>query len=57
MLATAYAVAWQSTFVYLTFFDGYAYTWWNWPIALGANQILGAVWPIYWAVLRPLMQG
>lgn len=43
-----------ATFVYLTFFDGYVYTWWNWLIAIPVNLFLGEIWPIYWLILRPL---
>lgn len=43
-----------ATFVFLTFFDGYAYNWWNWLIALPTNFFLGEIWPIYWLLLRPL---
>jgi len=43
-----------ATFGKLTFFDGYHYTWWNWMIALPANEFLSFIWPIYWAILRPL---
>ncbi|HEX8400528.1 MAG TPA: hypothetical protein VF628_02365 [Allosphingosinicella sp.] len=50
--------SWQigsvATFVYLTFFDNYPYTWWNWLIAVPVNMILGEIWPIYWLILRPL---
>jgi hypothetical protein len=42
------------TFVYLTFFDGYRYTSWNWLIAVPANLILASMWPIYWLILRPV---
>ena len=49
-------VVWQigsiATFVYLTFFDGYVYTWWNWIIVLPINLFLGEIWPIYWALLK-----
>jgi len=41
------------TLVFLTFFDNYAYTWWNWVIAVPINIFLGEIWPIYWAILRP----
>lgn len=44
--------AW-ATFLFLTFFDGYQYTWWNWLIALPVNAFLGQIWPIYWLLLRP----
>lgn len=43
------------TFLKLTFFDDYRYNWWNWIIAVPMNEILAAIWPIYWAILRPLM--
>ncbi len=52
-------IVWQlgalATFVYLTFFDDYEYTWWNWIIAVPVNIIMGEIWPIYWAILRPLL--
>jgi len=41
-----------ATMVYLTFLDGYAYTWWNWIIALPVNLFLSTIWPLYWAVLH-----
>lgn len=44
-----------ATFIYLTFFDGYGYTWWNWLIAVPVNLLLGEIWPIYWLILRPIM--
>ncbi|RYG87847.1 MAG: hypothetical protein EON59_06225 [Alphaproteobacteria bacterium] len=43
-----------ATFVFLMFFDGYSYTWWNWIIAIPANLFLSAIWPIYFLILRPL---
>ena len=51
-------IVWQVgslvTFAKLTFFDGYIYNWYNWIIALPVNLFLGEIWPIYWAVLRPI---
>jgi hypothetical protein len=44
-----------ATFLYLTFFDGYVYTWWNWLIAVPINMFLSTIWPIYWLILRPLL--
>lgn len=44
-----------ATWVFLTFFDNYQYTWWNWIVAVPANFILGAIWPIYWLILLPLL--
>jgi hypothetical protein len=41
-----------ATFVFLTFFDGYAYNSWNWLIAVPINVFLGTIWPIYWGILR-----
>jgi len=43
------------TFAYLSFFDGYVYTWWNWIVAIPVNIILSQIWPIYWLILRPVM--
>jgi len=43
-----------ATFVYLTFFDGYIYTWWNWLIAVPINFFLAQIWPIHWLILRPI---
>jgi len=52
-------VIWQggalATFIYLTFLDDYSYNAWNWIIAVPINLFLGEIWPIYWAILRPLM--
>jgi len=39
-------------FIYITFFDGYIYTWWNFVIAIPVNILLSTIWPIYWAFLR-----
>jgi len=44
------------TFVKLTFFDGYVYNWWNWIIAIPLNEFLGLIWPIYWAIIRPIFR-
>jgi hypothetical protein len=54
-LFCAWQLAGVATFVYLTFFDGYEYNWWNWVVALAVNGILAEIWPIYWFILRPLM--
>lgn len=42
-----------ATFVKLTFFDHYAYTAWNWIIVVPINELLAAMWPIYWAIIKP----
>lgn len=41
-----------ATLIYLTFFDGYIYTAWNWIIVLPVNIMVASIWPIYWAVLH-----
>lgn len=43
-----------ATFGKLTFFDDYAYNWWNWLIVVPINTFLSVIWPIYWAILRPI---
>jgi hypothetical protein len=40
------------TFAFLTFFDGYEYTAWNWLVAVPVNIFLSEIWPIYWALSR-----
>lgn len=50
-----YIVGSLATTVYLTFFDGYIYTWWNWLFAFSINLFLGAIWPIYWGILHWVM--
>ena len=44
-----------ATFAKLTFFDDYHYTGWNWLIVVPINEILAAMWPVYWVILRPLL--
>jgi hypothetical protein len=46
-----------ATFIFLTFLDGYVYTWWNWIIAIPVNIFLSELWPIYWGILRWTMAG
>lgn len=50
----AYQAASLATFVYLTFLDGYVYSWWNWIVAIPVNMFLSEIWPLYWLLLRPL---
>lgn len=57
LLYLGYQVGALATFGKLTFFDGYVYNWWNWLIAVPANLFLAEIWPIYWLILRPLLQG
>lgn len=54
LLLAVWQVAALATFIFLTFMDGYAYTAWNWLIAVPANLFLAEIWPIYWLILRPL---
>lgn len=55
LLGVVYLLGGLPTFLYLTFFDGYNYTAWNWLVAIPANFVLSWLWPLYWAILRPLM--
>ena len=41
-----------ATFIYLTFFDGYIYNWWNWIVAIPINFSLASIWPLYWLILQ-----
>jgi hypothetical protein len=45
-----YSLCGMGTFVYLSFFDGLIFTWWNWPIIFGTSFFLGGIWPIYWTL-------
>lgn len=54
VLSAAYWLAGAGTAIYLTFFDGVVYTWWNWIIIVPINMFLGMIWPLYWLVLWPL---
>lgn len=57
MKQLAWAVFWigdLATFVYLTFFSGTDYNWWNWLLIVPLNFFLATIWPLYWLVLRPL---
>lgn len=55
VLGAIYCIGDLATMVYLTFFDGYVYTGWNWIVAIPANVILSTMWPIYWVILRPVL--
>ena len=52
LLYGAYFIGGPATFIYLTFFDDFNYTAWNWIIAIPANIILASIWPIYWTIIR-----
>lgn len=56
IMLAAYLVGDVATFVKLTFFDDYAYTWWNWIFAVPINIFLSTIWPIYWAILVPIFK-
>jgi len=51
-LWSIYTVPFWVTFIYLTFFDDYAYTAWNWLIVIPINLFLSMIWPIYWTILH-----
>lgn len=50
----AYEVIAWATFVFLTFYDGYIYTSWNWLIAVPVNLFVSQFWPLYWLIWRHL---
>lgn len=52
VVAIGYHLAGLATFAYLTFFDGYIYTWWNWIFAIPLNAILSELWPLYWLIFH-----
>ncbi len=52
ILPLIYALGSIGTSIYLIFFDGYAYTAWNWLIAIPVSLFLGTIWPIYWGILH-----
>lgn len=52
LMAAVFFIGQIGTFLYLTFFDGYVYTAWNWIIAIPINIVLSGIWPIYWAILH-----
>ena len=49
--ANIYVVGMITTFVYLTFFDGYIYNAWNWLIVIPINAFLSAIFPISGAAI------
>ncbi len=51
-LAVVYIVGDIATLIYLTFFDGYIYTAWNWIFAIPVNIFLAQIWPLYWVFLH-----
>lgn len=55
VLPAIYFAAAMATTLYLSFFDGYSYTWWNWLIAVPVNLFLGSIWPVYWGLLHWIM--
>lgn len=54
LLLWVHLAASTATQIFLIFFDGYVYTWWNWIIAIPISLFLGEIWPIYWLILRPV---
>lgn len=51
-LTMLYFLGGLATTIFLTFFDGYPYSGWNWLVAVPVNLFLGMMWPIYWIGLR-----
>lgn len=53
LLWTIYVLGNIATFGKLTFFDDVHYTWWNWILIVPLNELLAAMWPIYWGIIKP----
>jgi len=52
VLLLGYQLASLATFVFISFFDGYVYNWWNWIIAIPVTVVFAEIWPLYWAIIR-----
>jgi hypothetical protein len=54
-------IGWQiggiTTFVWLLFFDGNQYNWWNWALIAPISLFLSEIWPLYWLIIRPIFGG
>ena len=48
LFAIVYEVGGIGTFIYLSFFDGLVFNWWNWTLIFGTSFAMGAMWPFYW---------
>jgi hypothetical protein len=51
-LVVMYHIGTVITFMYLSFFKDYGYTWWNWIFVVPINLFLAEIWPIYWVILH-----
>ena len=54
IVTAIYAIGYIATFIFLTFFDGYTYNWWNWLVAIPINTVLSIMWPLYWVMIKPI---
>lgn len=52
-LWTIYGIGHVATFIFLTFFDGHHYNWWNWMLIVPINEFQATIWFIYWPLVRP----
>ena len=48
LFTIVYEVGGIGTFIYLSFFDGLVFNWWNWTLIFGTSFVMGAMWPFYW---------
>ena len=54
ILLVLYKIGSLTTFIYLLFFNDVSFNWWNWIIIIPISGFLSGIWPLYWAILRPL---
>ena len=54
ILIWVHLLASTATQIFLIFFDGTDYNWWNWIIIIPVDLFIGEIWPIYWLILRPV---
>lgn len=54
ILVGIFALGYLATFAQLTFFDDVRWNWWNWLVIIPINAFLSSIWPVYWAIIKPL---
>lgn len=52
MIKKIYLAVAAVTFVYLLFFDGFAYSHGNWITHVPASGLASLLWPVYWGYLH-----
>lgn len=57
MFIAIYALGEIATTLWLLWRDVPNFNWWNWLIIVPVDLFMGAIWPIYWLILRPIFGG